>query len=43
MWGNPHFSIEKKYNEDLLKKYWLKINIDIINWENLFDRSADHK
>ena len=26
-----------------LKKYWEKINIDIIDWEKLFDRSADHK
>ena len=26
-----------------MKKYWEKINIDIINWEKLFGRPADHK
>ena len=40
MWGNPTLfhganSIEKRY--------WEKINIDVINWEKIFDRSADHK
>ena len=25
------------------KKYWEKINIDIINWQKRFDGSADHK
>ena len=25
------------------KKYWEKTNIDIINWEKLFDRSTDHR
>ena len=25
------------------QKYWEKINIDIVNQEKLFDRSADHK
>ena len=32
-------SIEDSY----WKKYWGKINIDTINWEELFKRSADHK
>ena len=39
MWGNP---IEK-YQEKTIS-YWLKkVNIDTINWEELFYRSADHK
>ena len=25
------------------KKHWEKINIDVINWGKLFDRSVDHK
>ena len=29
--------------EKLLKKYLVKINIDIINWEKLFEKSANHK
>ena len=44
MWGKPTLL-------DLLKKYWYKIinywlgkiNTDIINWEKLFDRYAEHK
>ena len=35
----PHFST----GQNLLKKKWEKINIDIINWEKLFDRSAERK
>ena len=35
----PHFSTR----QNLLKKYWKKINIDTINWEKLFARFADHK
>ena len=35
----PHFSTR----QTLLKKYWEKVNIDITNWEELFDRSPDHK
>ena len=34
-------NIDKK---NIGKTYWLrKVNIDIIIWENIFDRSADHK
>ena len=29
--------------QNLLKKYWEKINIGTINWEKLFDWSAEHK
>ena len=44
MWGNcPDFSIEKNSIENLLKTYWEKINIDIINWEKLFDISPDQE
>ena len=32
----PHFSTGKID----WKKYWQKINIDIINWEKICDRSA---
>ena len=35
-----HFSTRQNL---LKKKYWEKIDIDIINWEKLFDRSADDK
>ena len=39
MCGNPtHFSTGQNL---LKKKYWEKVNIDIINWEQIFDRSAD--
>ena len=37
----PHFSTNKIYRKKI--KYWEKINIDTIKWENLFDRSANHK
>ena len=40
MWGNPTLSHPEKSIE---KKYWENINIDIIIWEKLFDRFADHK
>ena len=47
---NPHFcakSIKKlrkdKYWEKLLKGSWEKINTEKINWDKLFDRSANHK
>ena len=29
--------------QNLLEKYWEKINIDTSNWEKLFDRSTEHK
>ena len=29
--------------ENLLEKYWKKINIDLINQEKLFDESTNHK
>ena len=29
--------------QNLLKKYWENINTGKINWEKLFDRSADQK
>ena len=35
----PHFHTGKIY----WKKYRQKINLDMINSEKLFDRSADHK
>ena len=35
----PHFSTR----QNLLKKYREKVNIDITNWVELFDRSPDHK
>ena len=35
----PHFSIEKNYTKNLLKK----ILRGITNWEKFFDRFADHK
>ena len=39
----PHFSSLIVDFRIYRKKYWEKINIDIINWEKLFDRSADQK
>ena len=39
MCTTPHIST----GQNILKKYWEKINIDIINCEKLFDRSADNK
>ena len=39
-------SIEKcffHWKKSIEKKYWEKINIDTINWEKLFDRSAEQK
>ena len=35
----PHFST----GQNVFKKYWEKMSIDIINSEKLFDRSSDHK
>ena len=29
--------------KNLLKKYWEKINIDLIDWEKVFDRCTDLK
>ena len=42
--GNPTLlNVLKKYGEDIIN-YWLrKVNVKTINWEKLFDRSADHK
>ena len=44
------FSVGNPTLLDLLKKYWKKIinywlrmvNVDTINWEKLFDRTANH-
>ena len=44
--NNTFQNLLKKYREkvNIGKNYWLrKENIDKINWENLFGRSADHK
>ena len=44
MWGNPtRFQYIYWLWSLLKKKYWEKVNIDTINWEKVFDRSADHK
>ena len=39
MWLPHTFPPGKIYR----KEYREKINIDTINWEKVFDRSADHK
>ena len=47
MWGNSTLkSVEKKIFRK--EKYWKKllikeVNTDTVNWEKLFDRSADSK
>ena len=40
-----HSQLRKAYStkKNRLKKYWEKINIGTFIWENLFDRSAEHK
>ena len=39
--GQPHFQIYwKKHWEKILNYWFRKVNIDIINWEKLFDRST---
>ena len=44
MWGNPTIlDLLKKYWEKIIKNLSRKVNIDAINWEELFDRFADHK
>ena len=44
MWGNPTLLQYIYWLWSLSKKiYWEKVNIDTINWEKVFDRSADHK
>ena len=44
MWGNPTLlNLLKKYWEKIIN-YWLrKVNIETINWEKLFNRSADQR
>ena len=39
----PHLSILFINFKIYWKKYWEKVNVGTINWEKLFDRSADHK
>ena len=43
MWGNPTLlNLLKKYWKKVIISYWLrKVNIDTINWEKLYDGSAE--
>ena len=46
MWGKPTLlNLLKNYLENIMDyNYWFrKVNIDTINWEKLYGRSADHK
>ena len=41
-----HIQLKKGFfnrEKSIEKNYWEKINIDIVNWEKLFDRSAERK
>ena len=39
MWGNPTLL----NRENIITNWLRKVNIDTINWKELFDRSTDHK
>ena len=41
MWYNPTLFHQAKSMEKNIRSE--KINIDIMNWEKLFDRSSEHK
>ena len=44
MWGNPALlNLLKKYWEKAINNWFRKVNIDIINLEELRDRFADQK
>ena len=43
-WDSPTLlNLLKKYWEKIINNWLRKVNIDTISWEELFDRSADHK
>ena len=40
--NKPRLNLLKKYWEKIIINYWLrKVNIDTINWEELYDGSAE--